>query len=93
MQGQNDELFIHNARIRRNIVANTWVHGSTDMDNIIFGMFVRGVVDVTIEENEVRLDGQIPFAAMMFKGKIEQGLRETMTKALAATTPPPTETV
>src|SRR4030095_4541539 len=35
-----------------------------------FGFNVEGVV--MVDDSEVRLDGQIPFAAVMFKGKIEQ---------------------
>jgi hypothetical protein len=36
-----------------------------------------------VEDTDVKLDVDIPFAAMMFKGKIESDLREMLTKALA----------
>jgi hypothetical protein len=39
--------------------------------------------DVIVQPAEVQLDGQIPFAAMMFKGKIESALRDQLTKELA----------
>jgi hypothetical protein len=38
---------------------------------------------VTVEPNEVKLHGVLPFAAMMFKGKIEQTVREELEKLLA----------
>ncbi|MCF3649116.1 Ig-like domain-containing protein [Synoicihabitans lomoniglobus] len=50
-QGQTSVYFLHNVHIRRNIVMNTWAHGTTEVDNRIQGMFVRGVVDVRLEEN------------------------------------------
>ncbi|MEX2559164.1 MAG: polyhydroxyalkanoic acid system family protein [Pirellulales bacterium] len=46
-----------------------------------FGFKIGGAT--TVEENEVKLDGDIPFAAMMFKGKIEQEIRESLNKVLA----------
>ncbi|HUG12079.1 MAG TPA: Ig-like domain-containing protein [Opitutaceae bacterium] len=51
VQGQNEDFFVHNAHIRRNIIINVWAHGSTDGDVIVNGMFVRGVEDIFIEEN------------------------------------------
>ena len=36
-----------------------------------------------VEDERVVVNGDLPFAAMMFKGKIEQALREQMTKVLA----------
>jgi hypothetical protein len=37
---------------------------------------------MTVEPNEVKINGALPFAAMMFKGKIEQSVREELEKAL-----------
>jgi hypothetical protein len=68
----------------------SWTDNVLDFGFSTYGFGIQG--NVTVDENEVRLDGQIPFAAMMFKGKIEQALRETMTKTLASDTPPPTAT-
>ena len=64
----------------------SWSDNVLDFGFSTYGFGIQG--NVTVEENEVRIDGQIPFAAMMFKGKIEQALRETMTKTLATDTPP-----
>ncbi|MEX2138488.1 MAG: polyhydroxyalkanoic acid system family protein [Pirellulales bacterium] len=59
----------------------SWTDNVLDFGFTTYGFGIQG--NVTVEENEVRLDGQIPFAAMMFKGKIEQALREQITKVLA----------
>lgn len=46
-----------------------------------FGFNVKG--DVTVEPDAVNVNGSLPFAAMMFKGKIEQAVREELEKRLA----------
>jgi Putative polyhydroxyalkanoic acid system protein (PHA_gran_rgn) len=46
-----------------------------------YGFPIKGTVDVGA--SEVTLDGDLPFAAMMFKGKIEQGVRDELEKVLA----------
>jgi len=46
-----------------------------------YGFSVKG--DVVVEENEVRLNSQLPMAAMMFKGKIEQTIRDELARVLA----------
>lgn len=45
-----------------------------------FGFQFQGTGNVS--ENDAKLDVDIPFAAMMFKGKIESDIRETLTKVL-----------
>lgn len=45
-----------------------------------FGFTIKGALDV--QEDKVALDGEIPFAAMMFKGKIESEVRSQLTKVL-----------
>src|SRR4029078_8540918 len=59
----------------------SWADNVLDFGFTTYGFAIQG--KQAGEENDVRLDGQIPFAAMMFKGKIEQGLREQMTRLLA----------
>ena len=39
---------------------------------------------ITVAENELNLAGDIPFAAMMFKGKIESEIREQLERIVAA---------
>jgi hypothetical protein len=46
-----------------------------------FGMAIAGKIHV--DAPDVKLDGDLPFAAMMFKGKIEQSIRDELTKLLA----------
>ena len=46
-----------------------------------YGFNIKG--DVQVEPNEVKVNGALPFAAMMFKGKIEQSVKEELEKLLA----------
>ena len=46
-----------------------------------YGFAIKG--DLTAEPNEVKVNGSLPFAAMMFKGKIEQTVREELERLLA----------
>jgi putative polyhydroxyalkanoate system protein len=41
-----------------------------------FGFGIKGTMDVQPEE--VKVDADLPFAAMMFKGKIETDLKSTL---------------
>jgi hypothetical protein len=59
----------------------SWADNILDFGFTTYGFGIQG--SLTVDEKEVRLDGQIPFAAMMFKGKIEQALRDQMTRLLA----------
>ena len=63
-----------------NLVEN-WIGNRLDYSFSTFGFNVKG--DVTVEPGEVKLHGSLPFAAMMFKGKIEQTVREELGKILA----------
>ncbi len=46
-----------------------------------YGIKVQGAI--TIDDDQVRIDGEIPMTAIMFKGKIESAVREGIEKALA----------
>lgn len=46
-----------------------------------YGFNIKG--DVVVDEGEVRLNSQLPMAAMMFKGKIEQTIRDELNRVLA----------
>lgn len=48
----------------------------------ISGINIKGLMNVT--DDKIAVDGDIPFAAMMFKGKIEQGFRDMVEKVIAA---------
>jgi hypothetical protein len=58
----------------------SWADNVLNFGFTTYGFAIQG--NATVEENDVRLDAQIPFAAMMFKGKIEQTMREQMAKIL-----------
>jgi hypothetical protein len=58
-----------------------WNGNRLDYSFSTFGFNVKG--DVQVEPGEVKLNGNLPFAAMMFKGKIEKTVREELSKVLA----------
>jgi len=67
-----------------NMVQNlneSWTGETGNFSFTVMGFDISGKVQV--EENEVNMDGQIPFAALAFKGKIESVIREKMTELLA----------
>ncbi len=45
-----------------------------------YGFNIKG--NVIVEEQQVELDGNLPFAAVAFKGKIEQSIRDELEKVL-----------
>lgn len=45
-----------------------------------FGMTIKGTI--TIDDDRVKVDGSLPFAAVAFRGKIEQEIRAQLEKAL-----------
>lgn len=47
-----------------------------------FGIKVDGTL--TVEDELVRMEGNLPFAAMMFKGKISESIKVALEKAIAA---------
>ena len=59
----------------------TWSGNRLDYSFSTYGFNVKG--DVTVEPSEVKLNGSLPFAAMMFKGKIEQTVRDELSRILA----------
>jgi len=56
-------------------------------DNLLqFGLTTMGMKlkgNMQVEDNEVQVNGDLPFAAMMFKGRIEKEVREALEKVLA----------
>jgi hypothetical protein len=45
-----------------------------------FGFNIKG--QVAVEPSEVKVEGELPFAAMMFKAKIEQTIREQLDRLM-----------
>jgi hypothetical protein len=58
-----------------------WTGNKLDYSFSTYGFNIKG--DLTVEPSEVKISGALPFAAMMFKGKIEQTVREELEKLLA----------
>ena len=58
-----------------------WTGNRLDYSFSTYGFNIKG--DLAVEPNEVKVNGALPFAAMMFKGKIEQTIREELEKVLA----------
>jgi hypothetical protein len=55
-------------------------------DTLCFGFRTLGINiegRVTVEDDRLTVDGNLPFSAMMFKGKIESSLREELEKIVA----------
>lgn len=46
-----------------------------------YGFTVKG--SVAVQPAEVRVEGDLPFAAMMFKGRVEQTLRENLERLMS----------
>lgn len=60
---------------------------SWDGDTLKFHFKTYGIPldgGITVGDNELNVAGDIPFAAMMFKGKIESEIREQLEKIVAA---------
>jgi putative polyhydroxyalkanoate system protein len=60
---------------------------SWDGDTLKFHFKTYGIPldgGITVEDKQLNLAGDIPFAAMMFKGKIESEIREQLEKIVAA---------
>ena len=61
------------------------VEGEWTDDNLNFSMKSYGFSftgKIVVQDSLVSLDGQLPFAAIAFRGKIEQSFRAALTRAL-----------
>jgi hypothetical protein len=62
-------------------VTEEWVGDILKFAFTTFGFTIKG--DLDVQPNQVVLDGELPFAAMMFKGKIESEFKENLAKLLS----------
>ena len=62
-------------------IEGAWEASRLDFSLTTFGFTISGAL--TIEDELATLQGQLPFAAFAFKGKIEQGIKSELEKALA----------
>ena len=59
-----------------------WTDNALKFGFKTFGFQFQGTGNVT--DTEAKVDVDLPFAAMMFKGKIESEMRETLARVLQA---------
>ena len=57
-----------------------WEENVLNFSLTTYGFNITGTL--TVEEEVARLDGQLPFAAVAFKGKIQQGIAGELERAL-----------
>lgn len=63
-------------------VEGSWTDNVLSYKFTTFGIKIDGTL--TVDDDIVRMDGSLPFAAMMFKGKISDSIKEALEKAIAA---------
>jgi len=63
-------------------VQHSWEDNKLQFSFRTMGMNFKGAL--TVEEDVINVEGELPFAAMMFKGKIEEGFRGELTKLISA---------
>ena len=70
-----------------------WIGDTLNFGFTTYGFKIAGMLEV--EDSQVNLQGDLPFAAVMFKGKIESSIQSEIEKALATaeTGPRPETTV
>ena len=61
-------------------LAESWQGNVLSYGFKTFGIAIKGTMDV--QPTEVKVDADLPFAAMMFKGRIEQELKTTLARWL-----------
>ena len=59
-----------------------WTANALDFAFKTYGFQIKG--RMVVDPDDVKFDGQIPFAAVMFKGKIEQTLRDELNRVLTS---------
>lgn len=62
-------------------IDGSWQENKLDFSLKTFGFTISGAL--TVEDKVAVLEGQLPFAALAFRGKIEQGIKSELEKALA----------
>ncbi len=63
-------------------IEGSWSENVLSYALTTFGIKIDGTL--TVEEESIRMEGKLPFAAMMFKGKISESIRVALEKAVAA---------
>ena len=58
----------------------SWVDDVLNFSFKSYGFTIAG--KLTVDDQKAKIDGTLPFAAVPFKGRIEQTIRENLQKAL-----------
>ncbi|MCA9161431.1 MAG: polyhydroxyalkanoic acid system family protein [Pirellulaceae bacterium] len=58
-----------------------WNDNVLDVSFSTYGFKIKA--NVVVEDDSVKLNGELPFTAMAFRGKIEQSIKGELEKALA----------
>ena len=61
-------------------LAGEWQGHELNYALTTYGIKVSG--RISVDDDNVRMDGEIPFAAMMFRGKITSGFQDALQKVL-----------
>jgi putative polyhydroxyalkanoate system protein len=63
-------------------LSQSWDGDTLNFSAKTFGIQLKGAI--TVADHELKLDGELPFAAMMFKGKIESDFKEQLERIVAS---------
>jgi len=61
-------------------LAQSWSGNTLSFGFKTFGIKIIG--DITAKDNQLDVNGEIPFTAMMFKGKIESDVKEQLARLM-----------
>ena len=59
----------------------TWTDNVLDFSLTTYGFSITG--KLTVDEEVAQLDGKLPFAAIAFRGKVENGIATELERALS----------
>ena len=63
-------------------VQGTWADNILNFSLKVMGFTVSG--KVTVQDQQAKVEGQLPLAAAMFRGRIEESIKTELQKELAA---------
>lgn len=63
-------------------VEGTWADNVLNFSLRVMGFNIQG--KVTVEDKEATVEGQLPLAASMFRGRIEESIKSEMERELAS---------
>jgi putative polyhydroxyalkanoate system protein len=75
------DRFIDSAGSHVSDLQQSWEGDTLRFSFKTYGIQLDG--GITVKENELDLAGELPFSAMMFRGKIESGIREQLERLVS----------